>query len=146
MRELRQERELERLREENLRFKMKSEEGSRRMLSAMLGGQDSLRLKEVFAVWRDSLRELRQERELEMLRESHQESLARREESSKRMLVMLMGSQSSLMLKETSWEAAGEAVRASGEAFLLIAAITVIMIIIMVSIMVMCSFSSQSSS
>merc|ERR1719428_2227641 len=99
--ELEKDWELERLREEHLRFKMKTEEGARRMLSALMGSQGSLRLKEAFAGWRELLGERRQERELERLREENLRFKMKSEEGGRRMLSAWMGSQASLVLKET---------------------------------------------
>ena len=84
--DLRQQNELERLRDENLSFKLKREEGARRMLSAMLGSQDSLLVKEVFAVWREVLDDLRQQNELQQLRQENLRFTLRSGENSKRML------------------------------------------------------------
>merc|ERR550514_1536080 len=59
---LRQERMVERLKEENLRLKGKSDESMRRAMSMMMGGQASLVIKEVFVGWHELVKRLIHER------------------------------------------------------------------------------------
>merc|ERR1712096_172385 len=98
-------RELETLRKENLTLKMKNMEGSKRMLSALMGSQASLLIKGCFTAWRDDLGELRRQRELETLRKDNLTLKMKNMEGSKRMLSALMGSQGSLLIKGcfTAW-------------------------------------------
>ena len=65
---LRVQNELERLREEHLAMKLKEEEKSRRISSALLGSQGSMLVNAVFSAWREILGTLRMQNELEKLR------------------------------------------------------------------------------
>ena len=69
--QLRQERALERLKEDNLAFKAKSDESVRRTISMMLGGQSDLLLKEAWAGWRDEVVQFRQDEVLRTVLKNH---------------------------------------------------------------------------
>ena len=95
--DLRQQNDLERLRDENLTMKMKSDEGARRMPSALLRSQDGLLVKEVFAVWREVLDDLRQQNELERPRGENSTMNIKSDEGTQLMLSALLRSQGGLL-------------------------------------------------
>jgi len=77
-------------------MKAKGEEGTKRMLGMLLGSQAELMQKAMFTGWHELISILKQEREVDRLRSGLK---AKGEESSKRMLTMLMGSQGEVVKK-----------------------------------------------
>merc|ERR1712063_184396 len=77
-------------------MKAKGEKGTRRMLAMLLGSQAELMQKAMFTGWRDLLIEMKREREVDRMRAGMK---AKGEESTKRMLAMLMGSQEEVVKK-----------------------------------------------
>merc|ERR1712007_202298 len=77
-------------------MKAKGDEGTRRMLAMLLGSQAELLQKAMFTAWRDMLVDMKRAREVDKMRAGMK---AKGEESTKRMLAMLMGSQEDVMKK-----------------------------------------------
>ena len=94
---LRQERIMEKLKEENLAYKAKSDESMRRAMSMMMGGQASLVLREAFAGWVHMLSQLQQER----MRDELLQLKLKCGESVWEKLGIRVGGQASLVLKST---------------------------------------------
>merc|ERR1712007_138573 len=92
----------EKMREENRRMQGKERESQKRMLTMLMGSQDSLLLKTSFSAWSECIYQLRQLREVEMMK---REMRLKGDESTKRMLGMLMGSQEEVVKKAafTGW-------------------------------------------
>merc|ERR1719160_2187600 len=88
---LRQERIMEKLKEENLAYKAKSDESMRRAMSMMMGGQANMVLKSVVTGWCELLATLRQERIMEKLKEENLAYKAKSDESMRRAMSMMMG-------------------------------------------------------
>merc|ERR1712007_229819 len=76
--------------------KAKGEEGTRRMLAMLLGSQAELLEKAMFTGWRDYLIDLKRQREVDRIKSGMK---AKGDESTKRMLAMLMGSQMDVLKK-----------------------------------------------
>merc|ERR1712137_895756 len=79
-------------------LKSKTDEGSRRMLGMLLGSQAELMQKAMFTAWHEILIGLKQQREIERVKQGMK---AKGSESSKRMLAMMMGSQIDALKKST---------------------------------------------
>merc|ERR1712063_230717 len=77
-------------------MKAKGEEGTRRMLAMLLGSQAELMQKAMFTGWRDLLVDMKRQREVDRMRAGME---AKGEQSTKRMLAMLMGSQQDVLKK-----------------------------------------------
>ena len=92
---------MEKLKEENLAYKAKSDESMRRAMSMMMGGQASLVIREAFAGWFDVLSQLKQER----MREELLQLKLKCGESVRQKLGIMVGGQASLVLKRavTGW-------------------------------------------
>jgi len=86
----------EKMREENRGMKSKERESQRRMLTMLMGSQDSLVLKTTFSAWSECVYDLRQLREVEKMR---LDMKSKGDESTKRMLGMLMNSQADVLTK-----------------------------------------------
>merc|ERR1712137_1271359 len=93
---------MERLREEKLKMRSKEDESRRRMLGMLVGSQSSLMMKVAFTGWSDTHYEAKKLREVEKMR---REMRSKGDESTKRMLGMLMSSQGEALLKAvfSSW-------------------------------------------
>merc|ERR1712007_176021 len=93
---------MERLREDKLKMRSKEDESRRRMLGMLVGSQSSLVMKIAFTGWSDSHYEAKKLREVEKMR---REMRSKGDESTKRMLGMLMSSQGEALLKAvlSSW-------------------------------------------
>merc|ERR1711990_497544 len=77
-------------------MKAKGEEGTKRMLAMLLGSQAELSQKAMFTGWRDFLMDMKREREVDRIKAGMK---AKGDESTKRMLTMLMGSQMDVLKK-----------------------------------------------
>merc|ERR1712007_282076 len=93
---------MERLREDKLKMRSKEDESRRRMLGMLVGSQSSLVMKIAFTGWSDSHYEAKKLREVEKMR---RQMRSKGDESTKRMLGMLMSSQGEALLKAvlSSW-------------------------------------------
>merc|ERR1712007_110701 len=93
---------MERLREDKLKMRSKEDESRRRMLGMLVGSQSSLVMKIAFTGWSDSHYEAKKLREVERVR---RDMKSKGDESTKRMLGMLMSSQGEALLKAvlSSW-------------------------------------------
>merc|ERR1712063_116326 len=93
---------MERMREDKLKMRSKEDESRRRMLGMLVGSQSSLIMKMAFTGWSDSHYEAKKLREVERMR---REMRSKGDESTKRMLGMLMSSQGEALLKAvfSSW-------------------------------------------
>merc|ERR1712137_1005045 len=92
-------------------MKSKGQEGSKRMLSMLLGSQGELMLKASFTAWHELSFVLKMERENEKMKAGLR---AKGSESNKRMLAMLMGSQAEVLRKAAFagwWEFVAEVKR-----------------------------------
>merc|ERR1712063_70363 len=89
-------------REDKLKMRSKEDESRRRMLGMLLGSQSSLVMKMAFTGWSDTHYEAKKLREVEKMR---REMRSKGDESTKRMLGMLMSSQGEALLKAvfSSW-------------------------------------------
>merc|ERR1719171_1120809 len=67
--ELAREREMERLREEVLRYRLSKEGMARQAAATLVGSQASALIKEVLIAWRQLLKELARERKMECLQQ-----------------------------------------------------------------------------
>merc|ERR1712137_1175015 len=94
---------MERMREDKLKMRSKEDESRRRMLGMLVGSQSSLIMKMAFAGWSDSHYEAKKLQEVERMR---RDMKSKGDESTKRMLGMLMGSQANLMEKAafSAWQ------------------------------------------
>merc|ERR1712137_1143685 len=100
---------MDRLKEQSMKMRSKEDESRRRMLTMLMGSQESLVVKSTFSAWSECIYALRQQRATEKMR---RDMKSRGEESTKRMLGMLMNSQSETLVKGAfaSWrELAAEA-------------------------------------
>merc|ERR1712137_916163 len=79
-------------------MKAKGEEGTKRMLGMLLGSQGELMQKAMFTAWHELIALAKQEREVDRMKAGMK---AKGEESTKRMLAMLMGSQEEVLKKAT---------------------------------------------
>merc|ERR1712137_1231867 len=86
----------EKMREDNRRMQGKERESQKRMLTMLMGSQDSLVVKTTFSAWSECIYELRQMREVEQMR---RDMKSKGDESTKRMLGMLMGAQAEVLVK-----------------------------------------------
>merc|ERR1712007_97599 len=77
-------------------MKAKGDEGTRRMLAMLLGSQAELLQKAMFTGWRDLLMDMKRQREVDKVKAGMK---AKGDESTKRMLTMLMGSQMDVLKK-----------------------------------------------
>merc|ERR1712137_1372532 len=93
---------MERMREDKLKMRSKEDESRRRMLGMLVGSQSSLIMKMAFTGWSDMHYEAKKLREVEQMR---REMRSKGDESTKRMLGMLMSSQGEALLKAvfSSW-------------------------------------------
>merc|ERR1711953_691332 len=87
---------MDRLREDKLKMRSKEDESRRRMLGMLVGSQSSLVMKIAFTGWSDSHYEAKKLREVERMR---RDMKSKGDESTKRMLGMLMSSQGEALLK-----------------------------------------------
>merc|ERR1712137_1340026 len=87
---------MERIREAASRTRSKEQESQRRMLTMLMGSQDSLLVKTSFSGWSECIYQLRQMREVEQMR---RDMKSKGDESTKRMLGMLMGAQAEVLVK-----------------------------------------------
>merc|ERR1711861_80853 len=87
---------MDRLREDKLKMRSKEDESRRRMLGMLVGSQSNLVLKIAFTGWSDSHYEAKKLREVERMR---RDMKSKGDESTKRMLGMLMSSQGEALLK-----------------------------------------------
>ena len=78
------------MREELLQLKLKCGESVRQKLGIMVGGQSSLVLKSTVTGWRELVATLRQERIMEKLKEENLGYKAKRDESMRRAMSMMM--------------------------------------------------------
>jgi len=79
----------------------KSETTTKRMLAMLLHSQGETMLKASLTAWRDYVREIQQQRQSAQTREMQASLKTKKDETTKRMLQMLLGSQSSFLLKST---------------------------------------------
>merc|ERR550537_1276659 len=79
----------------------KNETTSKRMLAMLMHSQGETMAKAVFSGWHDWVRDLQQQRVASQSRELQSNLKRKKEEGCKRMLQMLLGSQSQLLLKGT---------------------------------------------
>merc|ERR1711937_1093380 len=93
---------MDRLREDKLKMRSKEDESRRRMLGMPVGSQSNLVMKMAFTGWSDSHYETKKLREVERMR---RDMKSKGDESTKRMLGMLMSSQGEALLKAvlSSW-------------------------------------------
>merc|ERR1712137_817997 len=92
-----------------MKMRSKEDESRRRMLTMLMGSQESLLVKSTFSAWSECIYASRQQRATEKMR---RDMKSRGEESTKRMLGMLMNSQAETLVKGAfaSWrELAAEA-------------------------------------
>merc|ERR1712107_906335 len=87
---------MDQLREDKLKMRSKEDESRRRMLGMLVGSQSNLVLKIAFTGWSDSHHETKKLREVERMR---RDMKSKGDESTKRMLGMLMSSQGEALLK-----------------------------------------------
>merc|ERR1712137_177297 len=87
---------MERIREASSKMRSKEQESQRRMLTMLMGSQDSLLVKTSFSGWSECIYQLRQLREVEQMR---RDMKSKGDESTKRMLGMLMGAQAEVLVK-----------------------------------------------
>merc|ERR1712063_197960 len=100
---------MEKLKEQSMKMRSKEDESRRRMLTMLMGSQESLLVKSTFSAWSECIYASRQQRATEKMR---RDMKSRGEESTKRMLGMLMNSQAETLVKGAfaSWrELAAEA-------------------------------------
>merc|ERR1712107_678945 len=86
---------MDRLREDKLKMRSKEDESRRRMLGMLVGSQSNLVMKIAFTGWSDTHYEAKKLREVEEMRRSMK---SKGEESTKRMLGMLMHSQGEVLV------------------------------------------------
>merc|ERR1712137_1180891 len=87
---------MDRIRDAASRMRSKEQESQRRMLTMLMGSQDSLLVKTSFSGWSECIYQLRQMREVEQMR---RDMKSKGDESTKRMLGMLMGAQAEVLVK-----------------------------------------------
>merc|ERR1712007_64988 len=87
---------MERIRDAASRMRSKEQESQRRLLTMLMGSQDSLLVKTSFSAWSECIYQLRQLREVERMK---REMRSKGDESTKRMLGMLMNSQAEVLVK-----------------------------------------------
>merc|ERR1712137_905974 len=87
---------MDRIRDAASRMRSKEQESQRRMLTMLMGSQDSLLVKTLFSGWSECIYQLRQMREVEQMKRSMR---SKGDESTKRMLGMLMGAQAEVLVK-----------------------------------------------
>merc|ERR1712137_162078 len=87
---------LDRLKEQSMKMRSKEDESRRRMLTMLMGSQESLLLKSSFSAWSECIYTARQMRATEQMR---RDMKSKGDESTKRMLGMLMNSQAETLLK-----------------------------------------------
>merc|ERR1712137_1249275 len=87
---------MDRLRDDKLKMRSKEDESRRRMLGMLVGSQSNLVMKIAFTGWSDSHYEAKKLREVEKMR---RQMKSKGDESTKRMLGMLMSSQGEALLK-----------------------------------------------
>merc|ERR1712007_313255 len=91
--QMRQLREVEQMKRS---MRSKGQEGTKRMLGMLLGSQAELMEKAAFGAWHELISVLKKDREVERMKAGLK---AKGEESTKRMLAMLMGSQEEVLKK-----------------------------------------------
>merc|ERR1712063_113720 len=93
---------IERMREQSSKARSKEQESQRRMLSMLMGSQGSLLVRTSFSGWSELAYQSKKLREVEQMRRNMK---SKGDESSKRMLGMLMSSQGEALLKAvfSSW-------------------------------------------
>merc|ERR1712137_1063781 len=82
--------------EQSMKMRSKEDESRRRMLTMLMGSQESLLLKSSFSAWSECIYTARQMRATEKMR---RDMKSKGDESTKRMLGMLMNSQAETLLK-----------------------------------------------
>merc|ERR1711937_933690 len=87
---------MEHLKEQSMKMRSKEDESRRRMLVMLTGSQGNMLLKTSFTAWSECIYQLRQQRAMDEVKKNMR---SKGDESSKRMLGMLMGSQSEAMTK-----------------------------------------------
>merc|ERR1712137_359159 len=87
---------MQRLKDQSMKMRSKEDESRRRMLTMLMGSQDSLLVKSSFSAWSECVYQARQKREVEQIRKNMR---SKGDESTKRMLGMLMGSQAETLMK-----------------------------------------------
>merc|ERR1712137_1008827 len=87
---------MQRLKDQSMKMRSKEDESRRRMLTMLMGSQDSLLVKTTFSGWAEMAYQARQKREVEQMRKNMR---SKGDESTKRMLGMLMGSQAETLMK-----------------------------------------------
>merc|ERR1712007_99316 len=87
---------MERLKEQSMKMRTKEDESRRRMLLMLAGSQGNLLVKTTFSAWSECVHQARQQREVEQMSKSMR---TRGDESTKRMLGMLMGAQTETLIK-----------------------------------------------
>merc|ERR1712130_936404 len=87
---------MDRLREGKLKMRSKEDESRRRMLGMLVGSQSNLVMKIAFTGWNDTHYEAKKLREVEQMRRSMK---SKGDESTKRMLGMLMSSHGEALFK-----------------------------------------------
>merc|ERR1712137_1034778 len=95
---------IQRMRDDLAHMKSKKQEGTQRMLAMLLGSQAELMQKAMFTAWHELVAVMKKDRETERMKAAMK---AKGDESSKRMLAMLMGSQMDV-LKKASFAGWGE--------------------------------------
>merc|ERR1712137_1007122 len=85
-----------RMRDDLAHMKSKKQEGTQRMLAMLLGSQSELMQKAMFTAWHELVAVLKKDRETERMKAAMK---AKGDESTKRMLAMLMGSQEEVIKK-----------------------------------------------
>merc|ERR1712007_266903 len=93
---------INRMREAASKTRSKEQESQRRMLAMLMGSQESLLTKSAFSAWSECIYQLRQLREVEKMK---RDMRSKGDESTKRMLGMLMGAQAEVLMKAalTGW-------------------------------------------
>merc|ERR1712063_56877 len=87
---------INRMREAAAKTRSKEQESQRRLLTMLMGSQDSLLVKTSFSAWSECVYQLRQIREVEQMKRAMR---SKGDESTKRMLGMLMNSQADVLVK-----------------------------------------------
>merc|ERR1712137_1408326 len=87
---------IQRMRDDMAHMKSKKEQGTQKMLAMLLGSQAELMQKAMFTGWHELVAVLKKDRETERMKAAMK---AKGDESSKRMLAMLMGSQMDVLKK-----------------------------------------------
>merc|ERR1712137_949937 len=99
---------IQRMRDDMAHMKSKKEQGTQKMLAMLLGSQAELMQKAMFTGWHELVAVLKKDRETERMKAAMK---AKGDESSKRMLAMLMGSQQDVLRKASFagwWEHVAE--------------------------------------